>query len=204
MVLVAAVLVALAARRRPPLWEQLVATGLVLGMLLAARNGVWLILFVAPAALRQQRHLAAAMPHRAWRGAVAGTVAVAVLGAGWQLGRRVEQVAPPGAAIVPAVQALSGDRPVLADEPLAETLAQAGVTIWASNPIDAFTTPVQDGYLDFLQEGRIPPAADVALVVVAASRAGLVAVQGWTPVSAQDGFVILERTDQGVSAGSSG
>jgi hypothetical protein len=144
------------------------------------------------------------MPRRAWRGAVAATVAVAALGSGWQLGRRVEQVTPPGAAIVPAVEALSSDRPVLADEPLVETLAQGGVTIWASNPIDAFTGPVQGEYLDFLHEGRIPPAADVDLVVVAASRAGLVAGQGWTPVAAQGDFVILERTDQGGSAGSSG
>ncbi len=57
MLLAAAVLVGMCVRRGLPLWEWLATAGLVVAMLMTARNGVWMVLFVAPAAagLRSRR-----------------------------------------------------------------------------------------------------------------------------------------------------
>ena len=42
---------------------------------------------------------------------------------------------------------------VLAPEPLAESLALEGVTVWAADPIDAFAPEDQRAFLDFLDGG---------------------------------------------------
>ena len=56
--------------------------------------------------------------------------------------------APPG--VVDRVADVAGDGVVLAPAPLSESLAVAGVSLWAGNPLDAFTHRDQAAYLDFL------------------------------------------------------
>ena len=130
MLAAAAVLLGMCVRRGLPLWEWLATAGLVVAMLMTARNGVWLVLFVAPAAAGLRRAGAVAEPPaprpRWWWPVVGAAAAVSLVVCAWQLDRRAEQVGPPGAAVVATVRAVADGRPVLADEPLAETLAQAG------------------------------------------------------------------------------
>jgi hypothetical protein len=199
MLLAAAVLVGMCVRRGLPLWEWLATAGLVVAMLMTARNGVWMVLFVAPAAAGLRRNGAvvepsATRPRWWWRVVAAGAV-VSVVVCAWQLDRRAEQVGPPGAAVVETVRAVAEDRPVLADEPLAETLAQAGLTVWSANPIDAFPREVQGQFLDFLHDGRTPAgAADVDVAVVQADLLpGLLAGGGWVEAARTNGYVVLTR-----------
>jgi hypothetical protein len=200
MLVVAAALLGMSVRRGLPLWEWLATAGLVVAMLMTARNGVWMVLFVAPAAAGLRREGVVVEPPTArptwwWRVVGAGAV-VSVLACTWQLDRRSEQVGPPGAAVVDTVRAVAAGRPVLADEPLAETLAQAGLTVWAANPIDAFPRTVQAQFLDFLHDGRTP--ADAAAVDVAAVQDDLLpdllaAGGGWVETARTEGYVVLTR-----------
>jgi hypothetical protein len=66
---------------------------------------------------------------------------------------RGDQVLPADPSLVEAVTDRVGDRVVLAPEPLAESLAVAGVTVWAADPIDAFAPEDQRAFLDFLEGG---------------------------------------------------
>ena len=193
-IIVALILLVLFVRRRPPLWELLVALGLAIGFVSAARNGIWLILFLAPAAFRRPDRQAYLPPTPAWWGFIAATVVVAVVASAWQLERRDDEIGPPGASVVPLVRTVADGRPVLADEPLAETLAQAGVRVWAANPIDAFEREVQGGYLDFLHDAHVPPQAEVDVVVVGETRArAVLETGGWREVTRQDGYAVLIR-----------
>ena len=94
-----------------------------------------------------------------------------------------------------AAEAVAEGRPVLADEPLAETLAQAGLTVWAANPIDAFPREVQAQFLDFLHDGPMPAgASDVDVVVVQDDLLpGLLAGGGWVDSARTGGYVVLTR-----------
>ena len=64
---------------------------------------------------------------------------------------------------------VAGERVVLAPAALAESLAVAGVRLWASNPLDAFAHEDQAAYLDFL-DGRPGGRAAVAEADVVAVR----------------------------------
>ena len=199
MLAAAATLLALCVRRGLPLWEWLATAGLVIAMLMTARNGVWLVLFVAPAAAGLRRTGAVVEPParrpRWWWPVVGAGAAVSVVVCAWQLDRRAEQVGPPGAAVVETVRAVADGRPVLADEPLAETLAQAGLTVWAANPIDAFPREVQGQFLDFLHDGRTPEgAADVDVAVVRGDLlTETLADGGWVETARTDGYLVLTR-----------
>ena len=199
MLAAAAMLLAMCVRRGLPLWEWLATAGLVVATVLTARNGVWLILFVAPAAagLRSAGATTGRPPARPswWWPVVGAAAAVSLLACAWQLDLRGEHAGPPGSSLVTTVRAVAGDRPVLADEPLAETLAQAGLTVWAANPIDAFTRDVQAQMLDFLDEGRVPPAAsDVDVAVVHDDLLPAVLARGGWVETARDGdYVVLTR-----------
>ncbi len=199
MLAAAAVLLLMCVRRGLPLWEWLATAGLLVATVVTARNGVWLILFVAPAAAGQRSTGAVTGPlvprPRWWWPVVAAGAAVSLLACFWQLDRRAEQVGPPGSSVVATVRAVAGARPVLADEPLAETLAQAGLTVWAANPIDAFPREVQAQFLDFLGDGRVPSAAsgiDVA-VVHEDLLPEVLAGGGWVETARDGGYVVLRR-----------
>jgi hypothetical protein len=199
MLAAAALLLGMCVRRGLPLWEWLATAGLVLAMVMTARNGVWVMLFVAPAAAGLRRAGAVVDPPaprpRWWWPVVAAAAAVSLVVCVWQLERRAEQVGPPGASVVEAVRGFADGQPVLADEPIAETLAQAGVTVWAANPIDAFPRSVQAQFLDFLHDGKVP--ADASRVDVAVVQddlaADVIRRGGWAELARLDGYVVLGR-----------
>jgi hypothetical protein len=200
----AAVLLVLFGRSRPPLWEWLVAAVLLGATVMGARNGVWLLLFVAPRAAAPRSAAPApersgdagtAEPETSRRAVALAGIAtlVGVAAVGVVLTLRGDAVHAPGSDVVAEVSRIAGGRVVLASEPLAETLAQGGVQVWASNPIDAFPRAVQADFLDFLGGGPPPPSADVDLLVVPERDADASRTAGWRPVSNTGGYVVLER-----------
>jgi hypothetical protein len=164
------VLVVVALLSRPPLWEVVTILGLLAGTVSSARHGVWLLMFcVAPAARRMTRNpdrtverTSLAIP------IVAGLIVL--LGSAVLLGSRMDVLNPSGRPdLVQAVKAAAEGRVVLADEPIAESLAAEGVRIWMSNPIDAFDQGNQSAYLDFIAGS---PSAAMDSVDIIVLRAG--------------------------------
>jgi hypothetical protein len=196
LVVATVILLALATRRSMPLWEWLVVVGLVMATVSAARNGIWLLLFLAPAAMRP-RCGGNVVTRGLWRPALVTVVTVigALAGVSYQLSSRGAAAQAPGRDAVEAIRASTGGGPVLADEPLAETLAQSGLTVWMANPIDAFPRHIQAEFLDFLHDGVVPPsAASVDVAAVAEELAPAVLEDGrWAEVSRGYGYVILRR-----------
>jgi hypothetical protein len=149
-------------RARPALWEWIVIAALALLTVRADRDGVWLLfMLVAPAArvLHPERSMRALAP-------VAAVASVAGLALALAHGP-----APSGASgrLVAGAVALAHGSPVLADGSIDEQVALAGGRIWAGDPIDAFSHPVQAAYLDWLSgdaAGRsaLAPAVRVVLV----------------------------------------
>ena len=198
MLVAALVLLAMAFRRGLPWWEWAVVAGLAVGTVLAARNGVWLLLFLAPAAAGDRRPGAKSVPSARptwWRPVVAG---VALTGAAVCLGvllARGPAVQPRGQDVVATVADLAGDGVVLADEPLAETLAAGGLTVWASNPIDAFPRDVQGHFLDFLHDGTVPDDPSIGVVAVASDELGADVERSgeWTAAVQTGGYTVFVR-----------
>lgn len=192
MVLAAAVLLALAARRMAR-WEWLVTAGLAVGTALAARNGTWLVLFLAVAAAGRTRAGAEAAVTARRTTAAATTVVLAlvtVVASGAVLGARSADVEPAGSRAVGLVRDAAAGGVVLAKEPEAETLAQRGVRVWAANPIDAFHPEVQRRFLDFLHDCRVPPV-ELAAVLTDERCEMALAAQGWRVAGRSGGLVVL-------------
>ncbi|HEU4331056.1 MAG TPA: hypothetical protein VFR40_08040, partial [Lapillicoccus sp.] len=173
LILTGLVLVILAFWSRPPVWEIVAILGLLIGTISAARHGVWLLMFcAAPAALRLTRrpndtaHSSAAIPLVA--------ALVAVIGSAALLIPRLDALNRSGnPELIAATKQVAQGRVVLADEPVAESLAADGVRIWMSNPIDAFAQGDQAAYLDFVSgtvNGNSQALLNAAEVVVV--RAG--------------------------------
>jgi hypothetical protein len=145
VLLVSAVWMALRAWRaaRPPLWELIALLVLAVLTVKAARNGVWLLFVLAAPAAHASR------ARRGWGGLipVAGLAALALSVADVVHWAGVDGSTPP--AIAEAVRLARGAT-ILADSQPAEQIALAGGRIWAGNPIDAFSKPVQGTYLDFI------------------------------------------------------
>lgn len=199
MVLTALVLLALAARSLR-VWEWLVTAGLALATASAARHGIWLLLFLAPvAAVPPGRRRPADVGDRSSTPAGrrrAGPVLVALVGLGLvaaQLAHRSEALQPPGTSLVAAVHRAAGTTPVLATEPEAETFAQAGIRVWAANPVDAFTRPVQRDFLDFLHDCTVPSDATIRVVVVEQRCVPPLQGSGWLVSARADGLAVLRR-----------
>jgi hypothetical protein len=170
MLIAASILIIYSIRARRPIWEYVCVGGLALGTLLAARNGVWLLMFCAtPAALglsrfaRVRRH----DPRRLPSAQVLITTA-AVTCAVLLIFQRGDRVAPISEEEAQAVVKLAAGQVLLAPEPAVESFAAAGATVWMANPIDAFQREDQAAYLDFLSGGplaiRAVEASDIVVV----------------------------------------
>jgi hypothetical protein len=150
----AIVLLVLAARGRPGLWEAIALAGLAVLTVKTARSGVWLLFFAAVPAARKL-DLGPGRERRLTKPMLAVTVAVALFGL-------VRGPLPSGAGkplLDDAVRRASG-MPILAEAIPAEQVALAGGRVWMSNPLDAFSHRDQRAYLDWLA-GR--SAGDAAL-----------------------------------------
>jgi hypothetical protein len=144
----AAILAAGFVRARPRLWEVAVAAALAGATVHTARNGIWLLLFLAPRAAagarlrpRPRPALAAALALVLAAGAVAGFV------------RGPFAVGASDALIRQAIATARGE-PILAEPASAEQVVAAGGRVWISNPLDAFRDSDQRAYLDWLQGRR--------------------------------------------------
>jgi hypothetical protein len=154
--LAAAVLVAAALRSRPRLWELVALGGLALLTVHAARGGMWLALFAVPPAAAGfgGRARGERVPRMA-RPVALGLLAGVIIGI-------AHGPLPSGAStqMVARTLTLAHGTPVLAEDLLAEQVADAGGRVWVANPIDAFRRPDQRLYVDWL---RGLPAGDAAL-----------------------------------------
>jgi len=161
LIITAVVLLAAALRRRLPVWEYVVLLGLVVATATASRHGIWVVLAAAgPAACGFTRGSLAKGRSTATAGllgALAGLVLALVV-----LPQRHADQMGVSPALVDAVAERTAHGVVLAPEPLVESLVAAGVTTWASNPIDAFDHDVQVAYLDFIDDGEVQGALELA------------------------------------------
>ena len=141
-------------RARPRPWEIAAAAALAVLTVHAARNGIWLLMFLAAPAATTLRVVARPRPalsHCVALALAAGAVAGLVRGP-------LELGASP--RLISTAIASAHGRPILAEPTSAEQIAQAGGRVWISNPLDAFRYSDQRLYLDWL-EGK--PAGDAAV-----------------------------------------
>jgi hypothetical protein len=129
--------------------------GLALLTLHAARGGVWLALFAAPLAARGFGGNPGSRPVPRLARPIALVLVVGVL-IGVAHGPLPSGA---GAPLVARTVALAHGTPILAEDLLAEQIAEAGGRVWVSNPIDAFRQSDQRLYVEWL---RGVPAGDAA------------------------------------------
>lgn len=190
--LAAAGLIAMWVRGRPQRWEVVTVIGMSAATLTASRNSIWLLLFLLPLASRGQSRANSVQQERfPWRRAVVALVLLLV-GVGWQLASRGSALDAHGAGAVSTVRKLAAGRAVLAIDPVEETFAQAGIQIWAGNPIDAFPRRIQREFLAFMEKGVIPPDVSIGLIVVDAHLANNIRAAGWRQVASVDHLLIFE------------
>ena len=156
-VVAAVALLAGALRARPRVWELVALAGLALLTLHAASGGMWLALFAAPLAATGfgGRERLERVPRLARPFALALVAAVLIGVAHGPLAERRDARSSSTRTL-----ALAHGTPVLAEDLLAEQVADAGGRVWVANPIDAFRTSDQRLYVDWL---RGLPAGDAAL-----------------------------------------
>jgi hypothetical protein len=87
---------------------------------------------------------------------------------------------------------------VLAPEPLVESLAVAGVTVWLSDPVDAFDRVDQAAYLDFLEGApsgeRAIDASDLVVVQEGSPAQRLVRRAGaWSETTLLGDWLLYSR-----------
>lgn len=171
----ASVLVVQGLRARPPLWEKAVMAGLVLISVQAARNGVWLTLFVAAPAAR------AFAPRRDWAALMAPLTAISAGVLVFALARGPVAFGADSALVARAVSLAHGS-PVLAADVIEEQVALAGGSIVVGDPIDAFSVRDQRAYLDWVDGapgslGPLEHGVRVVLVTRGTPAAALMARQ---------------------------
>jgi len=187
-------------RHRRPFWEYAAALGLAAATLVAARHGIWLLLFLAvPAALAltmprprvedAPTRTARFAPAVAW---VAGIVVVA--------GLLVARAPTFHAADAEASELTAATRGhvVLVAEPLAESMAAAGAVVWVSNPLDAFDHADQTAYLAFMDGDATGGArgfaqADVVVARPGSAQARAAQANGFTGRQVVGAYVLLRR-----------
>lgn len=156
-------------RTRRPLWEYVAVAGLVVVTASAARHGVWLLFLLAALAVGRGGPSTETRP-RGWAPAIL-IASLATMVAVTLAGLRGDDVLGASPDEVAALGELADGGVVLAPAPLAESLAAAGVRLWAGNPLDAFRHDDQAVYLDFL-EGRSGMAPAVAASDLVVTRTG--------------------------------
>jgi hypothetical protein len=177
MLLAVAVLLVTMLRTRRPLWEYVAVAGLCLATASAARHGVWLLFLLVVLAPRPAtgeqgpKPAGVAMAPRSLLAGAVGCVAAALVVSLPLAAARGTSVLGAEPVVVDQVARVAGsvgdEAVVLAPSPLAEALAVAGVRLWAGNPLDAFRTPDQAAYLDFLDgRGSASRAVESSNVVV--------------------------------------
>lgn len=145
--------------RRFATWEYVAGLGLLVATVLAARNSIWLLLFLfVPAALGASRSPAKQQPRVGGRLpgialVLAGCLCLASLV--WR-GLSVDQERE---RLVDQVRQAVGSGVVLAPGQEAEVLAAHGIRQWVVNPLDAFTAEDQRSFLAFLEHGRVDDRA---------------------------------------------
>jgi hypothetical protein len=180
-------------RSRPALWEMVMGLVLTALTVKAQRDGVWLLFFLAVPASRRLapvRSLRTLAPLAGVAGVLLVVFAV------------IRGPVPSGAnrSLVAGAVAVAHGSPVLADGAVDEQVALAGGRIWAGNPIDAFSRPVQAAYLDWLAGSRAGVSAvtgAVRVVLVASgtpTQALMARVPGFTVTRRDGGTVMYERT----------
>lgn len=167
---VTVLLVQMLRQRRQP-WEYVAVAGLCVATASSARHGIWLLCLLV--VLSGHRPGLAGDTERdrvsGLSAAVCSVVAL-ILALPVTL-MRGDSVLGASPTVVAEVQRVAQNDVVLAPAPLSESLAVAGVTLWASNPLDAFTHADQAAYLDFL-DGTDGAAAGVAASDVVVARKG--------------------------------
>lgn len=141
----------LALRRRLPLWEYVAVLGLTIVTVIAARNGIWLLLFLAALPAMGHRR-PVSVPGHVGRPSVHVTACVVagLLVCASVLGYRAQAMTEVEQDLAREVLQAAPGLIVLAPEPVVESLAAEGVRVWLSNPLDAFSAEHQGAYLDFM------------------------------------------------------
>jgi hypothetical protein len=144
----AAMLLVAFVRTRPRLWEIAAAALLTAATVHTARNGIWLLLFLAPRA-------ASAVAIRGRLRPLVAAVLTAALAIGVVLGF-VRGPLGVGASerLIRQAIATAQAGPILAEPAAAEQIEEAGGRVWISNPLDAFRRADQRAYVDWLQGRR--------------------------------------------------
>jgi hypothetical protein len=205
-----ALLLALAVYARRPFWEYVALAGLAVATASAARNGIWLGVFSAPAAAAGVTRLLGSRRPRRGRSATLRrvrrllpaallTASVTLLGMASVVLSGHAQTFVAEDSTAEAISRIAAGRTVLAPEPLAESLAAAGARVWMSDPLDAFSASDQAAYIDFLL-GHGPGARralDAATLVVTLHRsaqADLAFQAGYRPIAVVADYDIDART----------
>jgi hypothetical protein len=182
------VLVTLALRARPPLWEVVALAALTILAIKTSRSGVWLLFFAATPAAQAIR-----LQARTRLSAVPTVLAAAVALFGLSRGPMT-----PGAtdALIRQTLAAAHGTPVLAQDTLAEQVALAGGRVWMGNPFDAFSLRDQRLYLDWLDghpdgAGALAQAPRAVLVRRDGPADRLTATASGLRPAAQDSYAIL-------------
>ena len=165
LVAVALPLLAAFVRARPRVWEFAVAAALAGLTIHAARDGVWLLLFVAPPAAQALR-LRSSAPR-----AIAHGIAFVLVAVGGLALVRGPMTAGASERLVHQAIAAAQGGPILAEPATAERIALAGGRVVISNPLDAFSRTDQRAYIDWLQARRsADPLLRRTRVVVVSAR----------------------------------
>ncbi|KRF46779.1 hypothetical protein [Terrabacter sp. Soil810] len=200
MLLAASIVLAyMAFRHRRPTWEYAAGLGLAGASVLAARHGIWLVLFLAVPAtltLTAPSDRAPAPTRRPWLvpAATTVTVIIAVIG--------LLTVRSPTFRVADAeasrLASATRGQVVLVAEPLAESMAAAGATVWVSNPLDAFDHADQTAYLAFTDgdaagAARALDQADVVVAEPGSAPARAALASGYTQRQVVGAYVLLRR-----------
>ncbi|HZQ16426.1 MAG TPA: hypothetical protein VFA82_06600, partial [Gaiellaceae bacterium] len=139
----------MAVKARPRAWEYAAGAGLALAAAGAARSEVWLVLFLAPLAVRRLRQLPAPSPRIRPALTLVGVLIPAAVLALTVVGHDSRGFGAGASLRREAVIAAHGT-PILADPYDSEQLALEGAKIVIGNPIDAFDRHDQRLYLHWL------------------------------------------------------